>query len=135
MKNVFAFGDECSDISDCNSDSCDCYGSDKEYLRTRVRRVDGNIILTRLKFLQNRRRKFMPLLYSDESESESDKAYPPLLLFIFLSLFTSTKDTEGLCYKLRQFGDCDSSESECAYKYSSDSSDSSDSFEYRRQQI
>jgi hypothetical protein len=33
------------------------------------------------------------------------------------------------------FGDCDSSESECAYKYSSDSSDSSDSFEYRRQQI
>ena len=61
MKNVFAFGDECSDISDCNSDSCDCYGSDKEYLRTRVRRVDGNIILTRLKFLQNRRRKFMPI--------------------------------------------------------------------------
>jgi hypothetical protein len=29
-------------------------------------------------------------VYSDESESESDKTYPPLLLFIFLSFFTST---------------------------------------------
>jgi hypothetical protein len=57
MNNVFGFGDEWSDISDCNSDSCE----------------EG---------------LFLCLLYSDESESESDKAYPPLLLLMFASLFT-----------------------------------------------
>jgi hypothetical protein len=55
------FGDEWSDRSDCNSDSSDCYGSDNGYPRTRPRKVNINMILTRPKFLQNRRRKFMPI--------------------------------------------------------------------------
>jgi transketolase len=47
----------------------------------------------------------------------------------------STKQNKQDVISSVSFGDCDSSESECAYKYSSDSSDSSDSFEYRRQKI
>jgi hypothetical protein len=63
MKNIFAFGDEWSDSSDCNSDSSDCYGSDNGYLRTKVRSVNGNIILTRLKFLQNAGSESAPSIF------------------------------------------------------------------------
>ena len=115
MKSISTFGDEWSDRSDCNSDSSDCYGSDNGYIRTRPRKVNINIILTRLKLFQNRRRKSMPISATTEKNI--------------------TKQNKQEAISSVSFDDCDSSESECAYKYSSDSSDSSDSFEYRRQQI
>jgi hypothetical protein len=122
IKSIFTFGDEWSDSSDCNSDSSDCYGSDNGYLRTRPRKVNINIILTRQKFFQNRRRKFMPISATTEKNITKQNKQD------VLSSDTWSWSGESL-------DDCDSSKSKCAYKYSSDSSDSSDSFEYRRQKI
>ena len=120
IKRIFAFGDEWSDSSDCNSDSSDCYGSDNGHLRTRPRKANGNIILTRFKFLQNQRRKFMPISATTEKNITKQNKQD------FISSDSSSWSDESS-------DDCDSSESECAYKYWSHSSDSSDSFEYRRQ--
>jgi hypothetical protein len=39
-------------------------------------------------------------IHSSDSEFESVAKYPPLLLFIFVSLFTSTNDTEGLFFNI-----------------------------------
>ena len=122
IKSIFTFGDEWSDSSDCNSDSSDCYGSDNGYLRAKPRKVNINIILTRQKFFQNRRRKFMPISATTEKNITKQNKQDVL-----------SSDTWS--WSDESFDDCDSSESECAYKYSSDSSDSSDSLEYRRQQI
>jgi hypothetical protein len=123
MKRIFAFGDEWSDSSDCNSDSSDCYGSDNGYIFTSTNDTEG---------------LFFCLLYSNESESESVIKYPPLLLL--MPIFATTEknitkqnkqdviSSDSWSWSDENFDDCDSSKSECAYKYSSDSSDSSESY-------